>query len=230
MTAAKEHVTEAAVVLAQAGDREAIAEVCKGTLGLVRWWANRYGRDEQSREELVSIGHLAIFDALRGYRPGKSKWGVYVSLWLRARMANSKRQAFRRREVDGTGIALMADEGPSPLEQLTQDDDVHALRAAVERLPTRSRLVMRERMQGRTLRDVGIAVGISRETVRKEELAALYRLRTLLGVEAVGPINVQRRAPSANHGMRSMYSKGCRCAACREANADYQRKVYRRAA
>jgi RNA polymerase sigma factor (sigma-70 family) len=229
VTSAKEHVTEAIVSRAQAGDCEAIAEVCKGTLGLVRWWAKRYGRDEQSRDELVSIGHLAIFDALRGYRPGKSKWGVYVSLWLRARMANSKRQAFRRYEVDGAGIALMADEHPSPLEQLAQDDDVHALRAAVARLPEKQRHIINGRLEGHTLREVSDEVGCSYEAVRQAEIRAAYRLRALLGVESAEPIALKRKSPT-RHGLRSMYGKGCRCGACREANAAYQRGLYRRAA
>jgi hypothetical protein len=34
--------------------------------------------------------------------------------------------------------------------------------------------------------------------------------------------------PSAEHGTRSRYLRGCRCSDCRAANADYRRVLYRR--
>lgn len=59
-------------------------------------------------------------------------------------------------------------------------EDVERVRSAIDRLPPRWGDVMRFRLDGRTLTDVGRIVGVTRERVRQIEIKATERLRLML--------------------------------------------------
>lgn len=57
------------------------------------------------------------------------------------------------------------------------------VRACVHELPEREQVVLRGRMDGRSIRSLGDELGISRQTVLNLEKAAIRRCRAMLGLE-----------------------------------------------
>lgn len=183
------------VVRAQAGDAAAFAIVCNGTNGLVHWWARKLSRgDETVYDDIVGEGHIAIYDALRCFKPGRSKWSHYVSIWLKAKMARAKKIAWKRNEVELAPARHLPTAIEPADEALAVDQQAAHLRAAVALLPEKQRLIMKHRLLGLSRQQVGEITGLSRERVRQIEARAVEKIRSRLGIVA-GPfvLNKKRR-------------------------------------
>ena len=177
------NLTNDTLARAKAGDRAAIAEVFRATLGLVRWRAGTYRSvDADTRDDLISIGNLAVFDALRTYKPGKGAFTSWVTQWIHARMYTAVRSTSRR-------VAYLDEfaehqrEPEMPLnadEALEADEEGYVLRRAVASLRAPHRAVIQARLKGKTLEQVGKELGITKEATRQRELAAVERLRAKL--------------------------------------------------
>lgn len=175
-------LTDATLARAKAGSRAAIDEVFRATLGLVRWRAGTYRTDAATREDLIAIGHLAVFDAVRTFRPTKGVFAGWVTQWVHARMSTAIRSTGRRE----TYLAEYAEhqrEPEMPLnadEALEADEEGYVLRRAVASLRAPHRAVIQARLKGKTLEQVGKELGITREATRQREIAAIERLRVKL--------------------------------------------------
>lgn len=175
-------LTDETLASAKAGSRAAIDEVFRATMWLVRWRANTYPVDNDTRDDLISIGHLAVFDAVRTYRPTKGVFAGWVTQWVHARMSTAIRSTGRRE----TYLAEYAEhqrEPEMPLnadEALEADEEGYVLRRAVASLRAPHRAVIQARLKGKTLEQVGKELGITREATRQREIAAIERLRVKL--------------------------------------------------
>lgn len=71
------------------------------------------------------------------------------------------------------------------------DHRVSVLMAAMDKLPERSRAVLKRRAEGELLKDVATVIGVTRERVRQIEVRSFRELATLLGADpnAVGSIS-----------------------------------------
>lgn len=168
------NLTDETLASAKAGSRAAIDEVFRATMGLVRWRANTYPVDNNTRDDLIGIGHLAVFDAVRTFRPGKGPFAPWVTQWIHARMHTVVRSESRRdgylREYEEH---LREPERP-PLadEMLETEDELVRLLRAVSSLSPKLREVLQGRLRGETLEHVGAQMGVTKEATRLREMRA----------------------------------------------------------
>lgn len=173
-------LTDATLARAKAGDRAAIAEVFRAVSGLVRWRAGTYRSvDADTRDDLISIGNLAVFSALRTYKPGKGAFAPWVTQWIHARMYTEVRSKGRR----ATYLEEFAEHQKDPEMPLQADEALEAedesllLRRFIASMSPRLRNVMQGRLRGGTLEQVGKQLSLTREAARLRELRAVELLR-----------------------------------------------------
>ena len=171
-------LTDETLAKAKAGDKRALALVFETVEGLVRWRANTYRlSDYDTREDLMGLGRHAVLDAIRTYRPGKGKFLAWMTQWVHARMWRLH-QAAMKRQARTADFALQPVEEPANAEQqLVTEGQRAELLAAIAKLPAKLRTVMRGRLEGKTLADIGREMDFSRERVRQLEAMALPKLR-----------------------------------------------------
>lgn len=172
-------LTDETLALAKDGNKAALAAVFRNVDGLLRWRANKYPVGPEDREDLLSIGYLAVFDALRTYRPGAGRFVGWVTQWAHARMWTSLQVQKRRgATLSEYAVERAHEELPaSPDEVLAAEDMRDEVQRAVKKLPPRLREVVRGRLQGLTLDKVGQRVDLSRERIRQMEAYALGKVR-----------------------------------------------------
>lgn len=66
---------------------------------------------------------------------------------------------------------------PDPLESAAKSEEVAWLNSQIDSLDDRSRFVVRQRLEGASLRDVGNSIGCTRERVRQLESLAYAKIR-----------------------------------------------------
>jgi len=178
-----------------------------------RWWIRAAIQEYVARSwSLVRPGtssaHRTLFFALRKrmaeMREGADSLGEDVLAPLAERFGLSLREAFQvalgaverdrslDRPVDGenggeTWTDRLADPAPDPEQRTVEAGEASwrrgLLAGAIDRLPPREQLIIRERFlseAARTREAIGQQLGISRERVRQLEKQALETLRRLL--------------------------------------------------
>lgn len=179
-------------------------------VGLVKAIARFYRGRGLEPEDLVQEGLLGLLRACERYDGrGGTPFSAYAALVIRRAIERALvDQAFPIRVPNhlrgrlepprgrqepgpgGPGIPL-ADLAVAPAGARAEADDRARLRAAVDALPPRERVVIRLRygLRGgppRTLAEVGAATGRSRQLIQQWEARALRRLRRALGPDAIG--------------------------------------------
>lgn len=83
--------------LAQQGDIKAQHEVVRQALGLVQYRARHWVRifPRLDHGDLVAVGVIGVYDAIRCFRPERGKFSMVAWLWIDARM-----RAFITKEVN----------------------------------------------------------------------------------------------------------------------------------
>lgn len=170
-------ITDETLALARSGNTEATTRVLKTVEGLVRWRAKHYRVDLDTYEDLMSLGRMAVLDAVRTWRPGKATFVAWMTQWVHARMWAHAKKAMKREKYTRDFAREVVERPANADVQLATDAQHTELRGAIAKLPTRLRMVMRGRLEGKTLADIGRDVDLSRERVRQLEALALERLR-----------------------------------------------------
>lgn len=170
-------LSPATIAAAAAGDRSAIAAVFAEADALIGWWATQKARSAADVDDLRSVGRLAVFDALRTYRPSRGHFHGWLTWWLTGRMRNHQRT--QRRDVAREQALEWQDIDPSAgaLEQLEAEATRQEVRRAIRRLPARMRDVLERRMAGQSLQAIGDAQDRCRENIRQVESRALQLVR-----------------------------------------------------
>jgi RNA polymerase sigma factor (sigma-70 family) len=171
------NLSDETLARAKSGDRVAMAEVFRAAEGLIRWRASTYRVDEDTREDLRSIGRLAMFDAVRTYRPNKGHFAGWMTQWVHASMWSSLERGNKRARWLTEFLAEPTEAAPGADEVLAEEAQCAELRMAVAKLPARLRAVMTGRLEGKTLAAIGRETDYSRERVRQLEAVALEKLR-----------------------------------------------------
>lgn len=179
-------LSDETLALAKAGNKPALTEVFLAVDGLIKWRANTYPVDRATKEDLVSIGRLAVFDALRTYRPGRGSFVPWMTQWVHARMWTAIRGMKRRGEYIEQFAAQRANEEAPPNAdvQLVNEARRGELMAAIRKLPPKFRVVMLGRLEGKTLETIGKETDYSREGVRRLELTAIEKVQAELARKA----------------------------------------------
>lgn len=156
-------------------------------------WSDRAGwrgRIDHADAVQVAVAHCwAVHDR---HDPQLSSRRTFFTLCARRAITSistmqraAKRQA---RELsldvtyqDGDPALLLHDPTPGGCELVEHSDELDHLRNLVQALPERERHVIEQRhVHGRTLAEVGVDLGVSRERVRQIEAKALRKLTATL--------------------------------------------------
>lgn len=170
-------LTDETLALAKTGNKAALAEVFRASKGIVAFWANKQRVDDATKEDLQSIAQFGVLNALRTYKPNKGKFLAWMTQWVKAKLwVESRKRNLRAQRT--TEFALQHIEAPLDAEQqLVTEAQRTELHQAISKLPSKLRAVMRGRLEGKTLADIGRETDYSRERVRQLEAMALVKLR-----------------------------------------------------
>ncbi len=178
-------------------DEGARSLLIEHNLRLVVYIARRFESTGIGLEDLVSIGTLGLIKAINTFRADKNiKLATYASRCIENEilMYIRKRSAARAEvsideplnvDWDGNELLLsdvLGSDEESVGEELEQQEERRTLRAAVERLPARERLIIELRFgfdgkQEMTQKEVADLLGISQSYISRLEKKILAQLR-----------------------------------------------------
>jgi RNA polymerase sigma-70 factor (ECF subfamily) len=183
---------------ARGGDRRAVEELLAGhrpyLRRLVELRLDPRLRSRVDASDVVQEAQLEAARRLAGYLQGPP---MPFRLWLRE-LAYDRLVMLRRRHLGaarrsvGREVALpegpslhfargLLDAGPTPSQQMQQQELADRVRAAVARLPTADREVLLMRtFEDLSFEEVAYLLGVTAETARKRHGRALLRLHRIL--------------------------------------------------
>lgn len=142
-------------------------------------------------EDLEQEGAITLLRAIDRFDPGRNvKFEGYAIEQLRGTYRNIVRKQNRRRRLrhfeeedpEFPLDELVADDAPSPLEQVLRDERNRLVREAMRRLTAQQQRVLYLRYwQELSQSECGRRLGMAQPTVREHEVRAIKKLRELLG-------------------------------------------------
>lgn len=158
--------------------------------------AYHYLRDAADADEAVQDAFVKAYTHLGTFREELPFEVWFIRILINGCLDRLK--ARRRRErwiarptVDADGMDRdpaehLPSRGPSPEDQLLQEERKRRLQVAMGELPERQRLVfVLSHFEGRTSREVSAMTGLNESTVRVHLFRAIRRLRSLLSPSSV---------------------------------------------
>lgn len=155
-------------------------EAALAFLPFVRRVAREFRRDPWDTDDLIQEGLLAVHDASSRFDPRRGSFFRLVDVAVQNRMLRWLQ--WRRRAVAPGGDLsfVLARSDRLDLVELAE------VLAAIEFLSERRRTILREhfglRGPARKAKDIGVDLGMTRETVAKNQSRALVKVREGMGV------------------------------------------------
>ena len=153
-------------------------------------------------EDMLAAGFAAIWKAVQTYDPTIGSFKTYSSWWIKYYMREEKKRratvfVTRHGMEKGVSIEVMPLDVPDtvggvplsdtlPCEDESADlvleaaEDKERVRRALGTLKPREQAIIKARMEGKTLQEVGDTLGLTRERVRQIEAAAMPLMRQRL--------------------------------------------------
>ncbi len=162
------------------GDTEATDRLVKANLRFVVSTARSYTSDVSTLLDLIDEGNSALIEAARKFDASKGKRFVNVAVWDIRRAMETFLELYRldvrTTDVDSPHFDKLSSADP-------EDTEPSLTTIALDALPAREQLVMKAcfgvGMPQMTMREVGMAYGMTRERVRQIRKRALRRLQTM---------------------------------------------------
>jgi RNA polymerase sigma factor (sigma-70 family) len=157
-------------------------------------YAGEYSQSRDDYEDYVSLAQLTLTKAAKAFNPLRGvKFSTYVINAINKelyrerdrRMTQSRSRytiSLDSLEKDKSTIFAQRDDTLRVDDQDEQRTRLRQARRAISRLPQRDREIVRLRLSGVTLREIGERYGISNERVRQVYEAGLRRVRRSCGV------------------------------------------------
>jgi len=171
--------------------------------------AFHYLRDAADGDEAVQDAFVKAYTHMGTFRED-----LPFEVWFTRILINGcldRLKARRRRErwivrptVDSDGVERdpaehLPSRGPSPEDQVLQNERRRRLKAAMSELPDRQRLVfVLSHFEGRTSREVSSITGLNESTVRVHLFRAIRKLRTVLTGQSVSSVSENGRVRHAS--------------------------------
>jgi RNA polymerase sigma-70 factor (ECF subfamily) len=161
-----------------AGDGDAFGTLVDRYERAVYHLAYRTLRDAEDAKDATQEAWVKAYRALASFRPG-AKFATWIfTICYRVccdRLAKRKR-------FTGAEIPDVADPGPGPAAAFEAREDAERLRAAIERLPEKYRVVITLfHLQGKQYEEIARVLGLPLGTVKTHLFRAKEQLRSALG-------------------------------------------------
>lgn len=172
--------------LFQAGDEVAFEALVRRHLSFVVRHAARYVRDESAAEDVAQEVFLRLYTSKELFRDESNFLGWLATIAsrlalneLRTRRRKHWRSPNSRRD-DFENAWLPGQQAGQPDSELLRLEEIEAVRAAIDRLPSNQREALwLQRFEGWDLDAVGAALGLSSSAVK----SLLFRARNALAAE-----------------------------------------------
>ncbi len=203
------------VTRAKAGDSVAAGELLIAHDGFFRHLASKFRGDQDDLLQIARMAALEClkrFEPDRGYRfltfaSKKSTWalvqhcstGGMIRVPTKQNFGNIRpalqRQAKKAKAVTSLDASAGGDRSvhefipdPRQIEREIEDREEHRLLYdAIDRLSKRERTIIVERIDGKTLSQIGHLIGLTKERVRQIEKTAYDQIRRLIGIPCPTP-------------------------------------------
>lgn len=183
------------------GDTEARALLIEHNLRLVVYIARKFENSGTGIEDLISIGTIGLIKAVNTYRGDKNiKLATYASRCIENEILMYMRKTTALRseisideplnvDWDGNELLLsdiLGSDGDSVSFSMEKDEDEREIRAAVDSLDERERVIIKLRYgldggRERTQKEVADMLGISQSYISRLEKKIIERLRESIG-------------------------------------------------
>jgi RNA polymerase primary sigma factor len=176
------------------GDQVARELLVHSQIPWVMQIAHRLARPQDDLDDLISVGLVALLISVDQFDARLARLSTFVHkpvVWrilayqrktsTLCRPTNCAQQwAQQWHAAANVAAELREHEHPAigPTDTTEVEEEIDRLRAAINRLPKRLRLVVRSRLAGQTLEHIGDRLQISKERVRQLERKAHEWLRT----------------------------------------------------
>jgi len=166
---------------AQAGDRRSLNYLMRQHDGLVHHIIRQQWGGPLTYAETLQEGRIALWRAILGFDPERgTAFSTYASVAIARQVWHAVERA--EKEQEDELIFLTPSPFPHPRDVVLHQEIEEALDAAVKRLPTKRRWVVRayyglDGRDGHTLAQLGRWLGCSRQAVHYHLQRALLRLR-----------------------------------------------------
>ena len=153
-----------------------MAKLYEAERGRLRSFVRRFVDNPATAEDIVQ---QAFANLLGKGGEGVSEGRAYITQTVRNLALNQLRDAKRRAEVELTGVEIdhLADACPSPEMTVLYRSELRRLLEAIMQLPSRRRLAFTlNRIEGLSYDEIAAQMGISRNTVISQVVAAMAEL------------------------------------------------------
>jgi len=148
-------------------------------MGLVHKVLTKYFPDKSHDEDYIQIGLIGLWQAIEKYN-GSSSWPNYAYTCIKNEIMtqysrDNKKSAIPEHKLCRLGEDTIIDD--SAEGRIISSVDVQD---ALSKLNERTRYILTERMNGRTLEDIGAELGITRERLRQICVKAKRKIGRLI--------------------------------------------------
>jgi RNA polymerase sigma factor (sigma-70 family) len=192
---ARDSAREAELIrLAQGGDRQARNELIEAHMGFIRTRVSASIGSHRDVDEYIGIGVeafmrcIAVFDPARGVKiTSYSGDAITRAAWraLNTEWAKKSRTSSMDSDPNGRGPLskqMQDTRAAKPHDAADRNARMFDLEDAISLLDDKERYVIRCRLAGETMKQIGVRLGLSRERVRQIELSARANIREMIGV------------------------------------------------
>lgn len=163
---------------------KSVDELVHSHLKLVVSIAARYSRDSHELEDNVGVGHVALVLAARSYHPRKGSFTTWAAFYIKGEIRNQRCDALgcRRRartelpSVSSIDAGAPLDEGATDPHEGYTSALKRELSEAVAELPEYQGRIMRARLSGITLAELGERYGVSQQAIRQTSMNGVEKL------------------------------------------------------
>lgn len=159
------------------------------TTWLIDLWMARWNIRRTERADVLQECRITLFRKALAFDPKRGAWTTFASWWIRNAMhaymrtwpmfgPHNPRTPPRERVGLFERLYSSEDDMVGAVDERTR---TRRLAAAIERLPELDQRTLAQRSTGRTLLDIGLEEGVSREAIRLREERALRRVREAIG-------------------------------------------------
>ncbi|MDR0544380.1 MAG: sigma-70 family RNA polymerase sigma factor [Odoribacteraceae bacterium] len=160
--------------------REEFKRFFKEYFPAVRAFLTRYAKDEELARDLAQETFIKVYEHREDIRDIEHAKAFLYTVARRLYRDHCKHALARERFVASEEEAGEAWEDHEFLREITRQETLRVLRAAIDKLPPRARQVMIASLQGKNSTEVAREMNITPSTVKSLKKSALLSLRSML--------------------------------------------------